>query len=71
MLALARRGQTNNRNWDVLVAFPEGKIQEAIVKATALRAEGKSVKLATEAMNLEDAAKEAQTLCCTSLVYIA
>lgn len=71
MLALSRRGQANNRNWDALVAFPEGKLQEAIVKATALRAEGKSVKLATEAMTLEEAAKEAQTLCCTSLVYIA
>lgn len=71
MLALSRRGQANNRNWDALVAFPEGKLQEAIIKATALRAEGKSVKLATEAMTLEEAAKEAQTLCCTSLVYIA
>jgi len=71
MLSLSRRGKSNNRSWDALVAFPEGKLQEAIVKATALRAEGKSVKLATEAMSLEEAAKEMQTLCCTSLVYIA
>lgn len=71
MLALSRRGKNNSRNWDALVAFPEGKLQDAIIKATALRAEGKSVKLATEAMSLEEAAKEMQILCCTSLVYIA
>ncbi|MDO4177590.1 MAG: ATP phosphoribosyltransferase regulatory subunit [Phascolarctobacterium sp.] len=71
MLALSRLGQKNNRSWDALVAFPEGKLQAAIQKATALRAEGKSVKLATEAMTLEEAAKESQALCCTSLVYIA
>ena len=71
MLALTRRGEAPVRNWDALVAFAEGKLKEAIIKASQLRAEGKSVKLCTEALSLEEAAKECKALCCTSLVYIA
>lgn len=71
LLALERTGAVNNeRGWDAFVGWSEGKLPEAIAKATALRSEGRSVKLATEAMELADAAKAMKEYCCSSLVYV-
>ena len=71
LLALERTGAVNNeRGWDAFVGWSEGKLPEAIAKATALRSEGRSVKLATEAMELADAAKAMKDYCCSSLVYV-
>ena len=71
LLALERTGAVNNeRGWDAFVGWSEGKLSEAIAKATALRSEGRSVKLATEAMELADAAKAMKDYCCSSLVYV-
>lgn len=71
LLALERTGAVNNeRGWEAFVGWSEGKLPEAIAKATALRSEGRSVKLATEAMELADAAKAMKDYCCSSLVYV-
>lgn len=71
LLALERTGAVNNeRGWDAFVGWSEGKLPEAIAKATALRSEGRSVKLATEAMELADAAKAMREYGCSSLVYV-
>ena len=71
LLALERTGAVNNeRGWDAFVGWSEDKLPEAIAKATALRSEGRSVKLATEAMELADAAKAMKDYCCSSLVYV-
>ena len=71
LLALERTGAVNNeRGWDAFVGWSEGKLLEAIAKATALRSEGRSVKLATEAMELADAAKAMREYGCSSLVYV-
>ena len=71
LLALERTGAVNNeRGWDAFVGWSEGKLPEAIAKATALRSEGRSVKLATEAMELTEAAKAMKDYCCSSLVYV-
>ena len=71
LLALERIGAVNNeRGWDAFVGWSEGKLPEAIAKATALRSEGRSVKLATEAMELADAAKAMREYGCSSLVYV-
>ena len=71
LLALERNGvATNNRTWDVLVAWSEGKLPEAIAKATALRREGRSVKLLTEAADLQGAALAVKEYGCKSLVYV-
>ena len=71
LLALERNGVvTNNRTWDVLVAWSEGKLPEAIAKATALRREGRSVKLLTEAADLQGAALAVKENGCKSLVYV-
>ena len=71
LLALERNGViTNNRTWDVLVAWSEGKLPEAIAKATALRREGRSVKLLTEAADLQGAALAVKEYGCKSLVYV-
>jgi len=72
VLALERAGSLKNvRSWDVLVAWSEGKLPEAIAKATALRQEGRSVKLCTEAMDLAGAASAVKEYCCSSLVYVS
>ena len=71
-LALERSGLVRAvRSWDVLVAWSEGKLPEAIAKATALRSEGRSVKLCTEAMDLAAAAAAVKEYCCSSLVYVS
>lgn len=71
LLALERSGQvTAKRSWDVLVAWSEGKLTEAIAKATALRAEGRTVKLLTEAAGLQEAALAVKEYACKSLVYV-
>lgn len=71
-LALERSGLVSAvRSWDVLVAWSEGKLPEAIAKATALRGEGRSVKLCTEAMDLAAAAAAVKEYCCSSLVYVS
>ena len=71
LLALERNGvATNNRTWDVLVTWSEGKLPEAIAKATALRREGRSVKLLTEAADLQGAALAVKEYGCKSLVYV-
>ncbi len=71
LLALERSGQaTGKRSWDVLVAWNKGKLTEAIAKATALRAEGRSVKLLTEAAELQEAALAVKEYACKSLVYV-
>ena len=72
VLALERAGSLKNvRSWGVLVAWSEGKLTEAIAKATALRQEGRSVKLCTEAMDLTGAASAVKEYCCSSLVYVS
>lgn len=72
VLALERAGIVRaERRWDVLVAWSEGKLPEAIAKATALRKEGRSVKLCTEAMDLTSAAIAVKEYCCSSLVYVS
>lgn len=71
LLALERTGAAKNeRGWDAFVAWSAGKLPEAIAKATSLRGEGRSVKLATEAMELADAAKAMKEYSCNSLVYV-
>ncbi|WP_405378253.1 ATP phosphoribosyltransferase regulatory subunit [Phascolarctobacterium sp.] len=72
VLALERSGAAPGvRSWDVLVAWSEGKLPEAIGKASALRKEGRSVKLCTEAMDLAQAAAAVKEYCCNSLVYVS
>lgn len=72
VLALERAGLVKaERRWDVLVAWSDGKLNEAIAKATALRKEGRSVKLCTEAMDLTAAASAVKEYCCSSLVYVS
>lgn len=71
LLALERNGVAKNtRSWDVLVAWSAGKLTEAIAKATALRSEGRSVKLLTEAVDLQGAALAVKEYSCKSLVYV-
>ncbi len=71
VLALERGGMAQAvRNWDALVAWNEGKLPEAIAKAAALRSEGRSVKLCTEAMDLTAAAAAVKEYCCSGLVYV-
>ena len=71
LLARERNGVAQNvRSWDALVAWSEGKLPEAIAKATALRSEGRSVKLLTEAVDLQGAASAVKEYCCKSLVYV-
>lgn len=71
MLALERNGSVSNkRNCDVLVAYVEGKLPEAIKRACSLRAEGRSVKLATEPMSIEAAAAAVKDYSCNSLVLV-
>ena len=71
LLALERNGVAQNtRSWDVLVAWSAGKLPEAIAKATALRSEGRSVKLLTEATDLQGAALAVKEYACKSLVYV-
>lgn len=72
VLALERSGMAQAvRSWDALVAWNEGKLPEAIAKADALRNEGRSVKLCTEAMDLAAAAEAVKEYCCSSLVYVS
>ena len=72
VLALERAGSLKSlRSWDVLVAWSEGKLPEAIAKATALRQEGRSVKMCTEATDLAGAASAVKEYCCSSLVYVS
>lgn len=52
------------------MAWEEGNIVQAIVKADALRKEGRSVKLAVEPMTLQQAAEQVSSNCCCSLVYV-
>ena len=71
MLALERNGSVSNkRSCDVLVAYVEGKLPEAIKRACSLRAEGRSVKLATEPMSIEAAAAAVKDYSCNSLVLV-
>lgn len=71
MLALERNGSVSNkRSCDVLVAYVEGKLAEAIKRACSLRAEGRSVKLATEPMTIEAAAAAVKDYSCNSLVLV-
>lgn len=71
MLALERNGSVSNkRSCDVLVAYAEGCLEEAIKRACALRAEGRSVKLATEPMTMEAAAAAVKEYSCNSLVLV-
>jgi len=71
MLALERNGSVSNkRSCDVLVAYAEGKLEEAIKRACGLRSEGRSVKLATEPMTIEEAAAAVKEYCCNSLVLV-
>lgn len=71
VLALERQGALDySRRWDVFVAWGEGNIVQAIVKADALRKEGRSVKLAVEPMTLQQAAEQVSSNYCCSLVYV-
>lgn len=71
MLALERNGSvTSKRSFDVLVAWAEGKLPEAIKRAASLRAEGRSVKLATVPMTIEEAAAAVKECYCNSLVLV-
>lgn len=71
MLILSRRSELDNvSSWDVLVAWPEGKLPQAIAKSMRLRSSGKTVKLATEPLS-QNAAVEAQRAnACETLLYI-
>ena len=72
VLGLERSGLAKaNRSWDALVAWDKGKLEEAIMKATSLRKEGRSVKLCTEPMDLQGAAQAMKEYCCSSLVYVS
>lgn len=71
MLALERNGSvTSKRSCDVLVAWADGKLPEAIKRAVELRGEGRSVKLATEPMTIEQAAMAVKEYFCNSLVLV-
>ncbi len=70
MLALARRGLVAGRSWDVLVAWRAGNEREAIKRAAALRAQGRSVKLAPQALAESAARAMLAETCCSELVYI-
>ena len=71
MLALERSGKLDNScHCDVLVAWSSGKLPEAIRKAAALRAAGKSVKLCTGSMTVAAAETEQKLNGCAELVYV-
>lgn len=71
MLILSRRGQLDNESfWDVLVAYDEGKLSQAIAQAMQLRGMGKTVKLLTEALSKQEAEMLRQVNCCGELLYI-
>lgn len=72
ILARRRLGNfTNASSWDYYVAWPEGKEEEAIKEAVALRSQGKTVKLATEAMTKEEAAQRAKNNKCQTMMFLA
>ena len=71
MLALARSGGlTQEECFDVLVAYEDGALPQAIARSQALRAAGRSVKLASQANTREQAAQVAQYARCQKLVYV-
>lgn len=71
MLALERNGSVSNaRSCDVFVAYAEGQLMEAIKRASSLRAEGRSVKLATEPMTIVEAAAAVKEYVCKTLVMV-
>lgn len=70
-LALARADALDSsRGWDVLVAWAQGRLPDAIRKATELRREGCSVKLCTEAMSAATAAAALKEYACSRLEYM-
>lgn len=71
ILALERQQSFNVASvWDVYVAYKASKGVEAIQKAMAFRAQGKTVKVATYAMTAEEASKMAKMNNCQSLAYV-
>ncbi len=70
MLALARRGLSHSRSWEMLVAWRAGHERAAIIKAAQLRSQGHSVKLAPQAVDEQAARAMLAETCCAELVYV-
>lgn len=71
ILSLRRDGRFNQESkWDIYIAWAPGHEEEAIKKAIKLRRDGKSVKVATEDLTPEEAAKACARNRCEALAYI-
>lgn len=71
ILSLRRDGRLNlDSKWDIYVAWAPGCQAKAIQKAMELRAGGKNVKVATNAMTPEEAAKACAANRCEAVAYV-
>ena len=71
ILSLRRDGQFNQESkWDIYVAWAAGHQQDAIKKAMELREGGKNVKIATDALTPEQAAKACAVNRCEAVAYV-
>ena len=71
MLVLERQNNLNiSSDWDVFVAWEHDKVHEAIKKATELRNQGKTVKMATTETTEIQALELKKINHCNSLVYV-
>ena len=71
MLVLERQNNLNiSSDWDVFVAWENDKVHEAIKKATELRNQGKTVKMATTETTEIQALELKKINHCNSLVYV-
>lgn len=70
-LSLQREGKFNQESkWDIYVAWAPGHQQQAIAKAMSLRADGKNVKVATDALTPEEADKACAANRCEAVAYV-
>lgn len=71
ILSLRRDGRwSDTSTWDIYVAWAPGSQSEAVKKAMELRAGGKSVKVATEALTPDEAAKACRENHCEAVAYV-
>ncbi|WP_337465496.1 ATP phosphoribosyltransferase regulatory subunit [Acidaminococcus timonensis] len=71
ILSLRRDGRlTMDSKWDIYVAWAPGCQAKAIQKAMELRAGGKNVKVATNALTPEEAAKACAANRCEAVAYV-
>ena len=71
ILSLRRDGRFNRESkWDIYVAWAPGCQEKAIQKALELRNGGKNVKVATNALTPEEAAKACAANRCEAVAYV-